>query len=298
MAALGAYVWRQPYLLLGLTILFWSGNSIIGRAVRDDIPPLTLAALRWIGATAILLPFAVGPGRRDWPVLRDHWQIILVLGLSGVAAFNTLLYLGLGRTTASNALLIQASTPPFILLIAWMLEGQRTSVARLVGTALSMAGVMIVVTQGQVETLLHLRLNVGDIFVLIASVLWAVYTVLLPRRPDLHPLSFLCATFVVGVAVVTPLAAWELSHGARIVWTPMAIGAAFYVALFPSVIAYVFYTRGVSLVGGAVAGQFINAMPLVGALLAVLALGEPLAAYHLVGMATILLGIIWFTRTQ
>lgn len=296
--AWAGYLWRQPYLLLGLTILFWSGNSIIGRAARDSVPPLTLAALRWIGATLILLPFALQHIRRDWPVVRIHWRIILVLGLTGVASFNTLLYLGLGYTTASNALLIQASTTPLILLMAWLLERQRTSAPRLAGTALSMSGVMIVVVQGQLETLLHLRLNAGDILVLVASVLWAAYTVLLPRRPDLHPLSFLGLTFIIGVIVVTPLSAYELWQGARIVASPMTAATILYVTIFPSIIAYVFYTRGVSLVGSSVAGQFINAMPLVGALLAVLLLGEPLATYHVVGMAMILAGIIWFARTK
>lgn len=296
--AWAGYLWRQPYLLLGLTILFWSGNSIIGRAARDSVPPLTLAALRWIGATLILLPFALPHIRRDWPAVRSHWRIILVLGLTGVASFNTLLYLGLGYTTASNALLIQASTTPLILLIAWILERQQTSVLRLMGTALSMAGVMIVVVQGQLETLLHLRLNAGDLLVLVASVLWAAYTVLLPRRPDLHPLSFLGLTFIIGVIVVTPLSVHELRQGARIVASPMTAATIAYVTIFPSIIAYVFYTRGVSLVGSSVAGQFINAMPLVGALLAVLLLGEPLATYHFVGMAMILAGIVWFARTK
>jgi drug/metabolite transporter (DMT)-like permease len=295
-SALAAGLWQRPYLLLSLTILFWAGNSIIGRAVRDSVPPMTLTAFRWVGASLLVMPFAWRPMMRDMPLLRAQWRIVLVLGLIGIATFNTLLYLGVHYTTASNALLIQASTPPMILLMGWLLLGERTTLSRLLATGLSMAGVLVVVAQGSVHMLLHLTLNVGDILVLIASIAWAAYTVLLPRRPDVHPLTFLAVTFLIGVVCTLPLAVWEVAHGARVVWSPGIAGALVYVAVFPSLIAYVFYVRGVSLAGAAAAGQFINAMPLVGALLAVLLLGERLAAYHFAGMAMILGGIIWFAR--
>ncbi|MES1986403.1 MAG: DMT family transporter [Pseudomonadota bacterium] len=294
--ALAARLWQQPYLLLSITILTWAGNSIVGRAVRDSIPPMTLTACRWVGASLVVMPFAMHHIRRDWPVLKAHWRMVLLLGLLGVAAFNTFLYLGVHYTTASNALLIQASTPPLILIIGWMLNGERTTTQRLFGTLLSMAGVGVVVAQGSLQTLLHMKLNMGDILVLIASIAWASYTVLLPRRPDVHPLAFLTVTFLIAAACVAPLAAWEIAEGARIVWSPGAVGAIAYVALVPSVIGYICYTRGVALVGSAVSGQFINAMPLVGAFLAVLLLGEKLALYHSIGMAMILAGIVWFTR--
>lgn len=294
--ALGAKLWQRPYLLLGLTILFWAGNSIIGRAVRDSVPPMALASFRWVGASLILAPFAWEPVRTDLPVLRARWKIVLILGLFGVAAFNTLLYLGMHYTTASNALLIQAAIPPIILLMAWLGQGVRTSRTRLCATMLSMAGVVVVVARGSFDTLMHLTLNRGDMMVLIAAFSWGAYTILLPKRPNVHPLTFLAATFLIGAMCVVPLAVWEFVRGARIIWTPGSVGALLYVATFPSLIAYVFYVRGVSLVGSTVAGQFLNAMPLVGALLAVLLLGETLAGYHLVGMAMILGGIVWFAR--
>jgi len=265
--------------------------------VRDSVPPMTLTACRWVGASLLVMPFAWRPIRQDMPVLRAHWRIVLTLALLGVAAFNTLLYLGVHYTTASNALLIQASTPPIILAMAWFCRGERTTPPRLLATALSLAGVIVVVAQGSVYTFLHMALNVGDILVLIASVCWAAYTLLLPQRPATHPLTFLAVTFLIGAICVIPLAAMEMARGEHISWSQGAIGALLYVAFFPSVVAYVFYTRGVSLVGGPTAGQFINAMPLVGALLAVLLLGETLAAYHFVGMAMILAGIIWFARS-
>ncbi|MDX3910982.1 MAG: DMT family transporter [Sphingobium sp.] len=289
-------LWNRPYLLLSLTILFWAGNSIVARAVRDSIPPMTLTAFRWVGASILVMPFACRPIVRDMPVLRAHWRMVLALGLLGVAAFNTLLYLGVHYTTASNALLIQASMPPIILLMAWLWRGERTTLSRLLATALSFAGVIMVVAQGSIYTLLHMTMNFGDILVLIASVSWAAYTLLLPERPQTHPLTFLAVTFLIGVACVVPLTVLELARGARILWSPAAVGAILYVALLPSVVAYVCYVGGVSLVGAAVGGQFINAMPLVGALLAVLLLGERLVTYHLVGMAMILFGIIWFAR--
>ncbi|WP_223262846.1 DMT family transporter [Sphingobium sp. SCG-1] len=295
-AALGAKLWQRPYLLLSLTILFWAGNSVIGRAVRESVPPMALASFRWVGASFILLPFAWTHVRADLPLLRTRWKIVLILGLLGVAAFNTLLYLGVHYTTASNALLIQAAIPPIILLMAWLGQGERTSLPRLAATLLSMLGVLVVIARGSFDTLMHMTLNRGDILVLIAALSWAAYTILLPKRPEVHPLTFLAVTFLIGAVCVVPLAIWEFLRGARILWTPGSIGALLYVATFPSLLAYVFYVRGVSLVGSAVAGQFINAMPLVGALMAVLLLGETLAGYHLVGMAMILGGIIWFAQ--
>lgn len=291
---LGARLWSAPYLLLTVVALLWAGNTVVGRAARDLIPPFTLALIRWSGALAVLAPFARASLAGDMPMVRRHWRITLLLGLLGVAAFNALLYSGLHFTTATNATLIQAAIPPLIALFGFVLFRQTTSAPQLGAMLLSMTGVLVVVCRGDAAVLLHLKIGLGDGLILTAAASWAFYTILLRKRPPLQPLSFLVCTFAIGVAAMAPLSAMEFMSGRQIVWGAPVLGAMAYVAVFPSVVAYLLYTRGVDLAGAARAGQFINLMPLFGAALAVLLLGEPLRAFHLIGGAFIVVGVAAF----
>lgn len=293
-SSLAARLWRSPYLLLTLVALFWAGNAVVGRAARDLVPPFTLAFARWSGALILLTPFARRAVAADLPILSRHWKIVLLLGLLGIAAFNALLYSGVHFTTATNALLIQASIPPMIAIFALGLFGDRARPAQVGAMLLSAAGVIVVVCQGDPQILLRLRIGIGDGLILTASAAWALYTVLLRKRPAVHPLSFLAVTFAIGVAAMLPLATTEWMQGKAVIWGPAALGAMAYVAVFPSLIAYLLYTRGVDLIGPARAGQFVNLLPLFGAVLSVLLLGEPLRAYHLVGGVFIVAGIAGF----
>jgi drug/metabolite transporter (DMT)-like permease len=289
-----ARFWNSPYLLLTLVALFWAGNAVAGRAVRDVVPPLTLALVRWSGALALVAPFARRPLIADFPVIRTHWRVVLLLGLLGIAAFNALLYSGVHFTTATNALLIQAAIPPLIAAFGFTLFGDRTGAGQVGAMLLSLAGVIIVVCAGDPRILLHLKIGLGDGLILGASAVWALYTVLLRKRPAVHPLSFLAVTFAIGVIAMAPLAVLEWDLGRVVVWGPTALGAMAYVAVFPSLAAYLLYTRGVDLIGAARAGQFVNLMPLFGAVLAVLLLGEPLRGFHLLGGGLIVAGIAAF----
>ncbi len=290
----GARLWGSPYLLLTLVVLFWAGNAVVGRASRDLVPPFTLAFLRWSGALALIAPFALRTLPADLPSLRKHWPILLGLGLLGVAAFNALLYSGVHFTTATNAVLIQASIPPLIAIVAFGLLGQTTSRRQIGAMLLSMTGVVVVVCRGDPTVLLHLKIGLGDALILTASASWAFYSVLLRKRPAVHPLSFLACTFAIGVAAMAPLALMEAAAGHQVAWGAPALSAVAYVAVFPSVVAYLLYNRGVDLIGAARAGQFINLMPLFGALLAVVLLGEPLRGFHLLGGGLIVAGIAAF----
>lgn len=292
--SLGARLWGSPYLLLTLVVLFWAGNAVVGRAARDLVPPFTLAFLRWSGALALVAPFALRTLPADLPVLRKHWRMLLLLGLLGVAAFNALLYSGVHFTTATNAVLIQASIPPLIAVVVFALFGQATSARQIGAMLLSMTGVVIVVCRGDPTVLLHLKIGLGDALILTASASWAFYSALLRKRPAVHPLSFLAVTFAIGVLAMAPLSLMEISVGRHVVWGAPALSAMAYVAVFPSVVAYLLYNRGVDLVGAARAGQFINLMPLFGAGLAVLLLGEPLRGFHLLGGGLIVAGIAAF----
>lgn len=281
----------RAFALLALTMLFWAGNSLVGRAVRFDIPPVTLAFLRWSLAFLIVLPLAAGALWRDRFVIARNWGWIVLLGLLGVGAFNTLLYSGLQHTTATNALLLQAALPAFVVLFDRVIFGVRPLRLQLLGVLISIVGVLAIVFRGDPAAVLQLGLGPGDLYVLAAVTAWSLYTVLLRRRPDIAPVSFLAATFAVGVLVNLPLAAAEWQSGARVVWSAGALAAVAYVGVFPSLLAYYSFNAATAQLGAIRAGQALTLMPLFGALLSALLLGEELHLYHLAGMALILAGI-------
>lgn len=286
----------RPYILLVLTVLFWSGNFILGRAVHADVPPVALAFFRWAGAFLIVIGFAVPHLRREWPVLLRHWRMLLLLSAVGIAAFNTLIYIGLGATTAINALLLQSALPVLIILFSYLLFGERTGVLALCGIGVSLAGVVTILTGGHPLAIVALVPNAGDVLVFLAVTSYALYSALLRRRPAVHALSFLAATFGLGAAMLLPFWLWELSTGAVMRLDRTTLLSIGYVAVFPSVLAYFCYNRGVQLIGANRAGQFIHLMPVCGSLLAVLILGEAFRPFHAVGMGLCFAGIVLATR--
>ncbi|OJU83799.1 MAG: permease [Shinella sp. 65-6] len=282
----------RAFAMLGLVMLLWAGNSIIGRAVRDDVPPFTLALIRWAGALLVLTPFALATVWRDRAAILARWKAVLVLGVLGVGAFNGLLYLGLHYTTATNALLMQAAIPAMVMLLDLMFFGTRAGPVQVAGVALSILGVAGIVFEGDPAAALRLHLGKGDALVLIAVVVWSLYTVLLRLRPAISPVSFIWVTFAIGVLTMAPPAFAEWHAGKEILWSPGVLGAFLYVCLLPSLASYFIYNWATDQVGPARAGQAITMMPLFGALLSALLLGEKLHGYHLAGMALILAGIV------
>lgn len=287
-----------PYLLLTLTALFWSGNFIVARAVHADVPPLGLVFWRWLGALVVVLPFAWGPLMADWPVIRRHWRIVLALAVIGVASFNTLVYLGLQTTTALNAVLLQSAIPICIFVFAFVLFGDTVRPLQALGIALSLTGIGAILARGDLSTIRGLAFNRGDLLVFAAVVCWAIYSVLLRKRPALHPLSFLTVTIAVSVVGLAPLYAWEISAGRVTHFDRPTLLAVGYIAIFPSVLAYLFYNRGVDLIGANRAGTFIHLMPLFGSIMAILFLGESFQLYHAVGIALILGGLTLAARQR
>lgn len=281
---------RRVYAMLMVVLLLWAGNSIVGRALRDDIGPFSLALFRWAGALGLLLPFAWPKIRADWPVIRAHWPMILFLGLCGVGAFNGLLYSGLRETTATNALLIQAAIPALVLAFDFALFRSRPSAMQVTGVIVAAVGVAIIVFEADPAALLALRFGRGDLLVLVAVIAWGLYTSTLRLRPPITPLAFLALTFMVGVAAMLPGALIEWQRE-TIRFTPGVLGGIAYVAVLPSLVAYQLFNRAVAEIGAADAGQMISLQPLIGAALAAALLGEDLHAYHFAGMVLILLGI-------
>lgn len=291
-------LYDQPYLLLTLAVAFWAGNFVLGRAVRDVVPPVTLAFWRWTLAATVVSPVAVPRLRSAWPTLRAHAGLVTLLAFLGVAVFNTLIYLGLHATTAVNAVLLQSTMPVMIVLLALAIDGARLRTHQLAGIALSLAGATWVLLRGDVHALGELRLSGGDALVLLAVVSYAAYSVLLRRRPALDPFVFLWATFALGAVMLAPFYLVEASVGPGVTFGPAALASFAYVGIFPSVVSFLFFNRGVELAGPARAGAFIHLMPLFGSALSVALLGEALRPYHLVGIVAILGGIALATRAR
>jgi len=284
-------LYGNAYLLLSFTALFWAGNFVLGRGVHEHVPPVALAWTRWMIATLIILPFAIPHIRREWPVIRRNLPILIFFGTVGVGAFNTLSYTGLNYTTALNALVLQSSGPILIVLASFLIFGDRLSARQGLGISLSLAGVLLMIARGNLDVLLHLKLNRGDLFLLAALLLWGLYTAYLRRRPPVHWLSFVGVTFAIGALVNTPLFIWEHLSVRQMTLDTQTVAAIAYVSIFPSVLAYICFNRGVELIGANRAGVCLHLVPLFGAVLAVVLLGEEPKVYHFIGIALILAGV-------
>lgn len=289
----------QPYLLLTLTSLFWAGNAVVGRAVVDQIPPVALAQFRWTGALCLLLPFAWAGLREELPLLRKHIGILVLLSVTGISAFNTMLYWSLQHTTAINASLMQSSAPLLIGLWSLVLFRERLTRGQIVGVLISLSGVLVIVSGGDAARLARLSLNVGDVMMLVAMVLYALYSTLLRRRPAVSSLSFLASTLAIGALLLAPVTLAEALSGARL--APLSSGslaALLYVVLFPSIIAYLCFNRGVELIGANRAGPFFHLIPLFGATLAFIFLGERPGVHHGIGALLIIGGVVLASRRR
>jgi drug/metabolite transporter (DMT)-like permease len=227
-------LWRSGALLLVLAMLFWSGNFVLGRAVHELITPIALSFWRWTLALAILLPYAWGHVRKDMPALRAAWKPLLVLAFLGISVFNTLVYLGLRSTAVVNGVLLQSAMPLVILLFSFALFRERVRVLQVVAIGVSLLGVGVIVSQGSLAALLQFSVNPGDAWIFTAVCCYALYSVLLRKRPQVHPLSFLAATFAIGAAILLPFYVWEEIAHDPFQLTRTTGAAIVYVALFPS----------------------------------------------------------------
>ena len=292
-------IFTHPYLLLTLTSLFWSGNMVIGRGITEAVPPVTLAFWRWTLALLLVLPFALPHLRSQWPALRSAWRVVLVLGVLSVGAYNTCAYIALQYTTATNATMLNSFVPIATIGLAFVLLGKRLTGAEAFGVLASLTGVIIIVSKGSLSTLLAFRLNQGDLWMLLAVLIWGLYTVGLQWRPKgVHPMLMLAAFIVVGVMVLLPVHLWERAYVRAMTVDPTTLSALAYIAIFPSFLGYIFYNAGIAAVGPSRGALFIHLMPVFGTLLAAIFLGERPQLYHFFGIALVFLGIFMTTRRR
>lgn len=280
-----------PYLLLSLASLLWAGNIVLGRYVAGHIPPVTLSTARWIGATIIIFPFALPQLRRDLPLIRRSLPALVLLAGTGISTYNALSYFALQYTQAVNGLLMQSTAPLLVGLWSFVLYRDRLTPGQVAGILISLCGVVLIISRGDVNTLLHFTLNIGDIWILIALFVYAFYTTILRNRPQLGPLSFLTVIMAIGSILLVPVALLELSLGKTLVINRETLSVLIYVIVGPSIIAYLAFNRGVELVGANRAAPFLHLMPVFGTALAILFLGEQVAWFHFGGYALVIGGI-------
>jgi drug/metabolite transporter (DMT)-like permease len=287
---------NQPYLLLSLTSLFWAGNIVLARHVGDHVPPITLTTIRWFGVFLILLPFALPHLTRDWPVLRAHLPMMLLLSAIGFAFNNAISYWAMQYTQALNALLIQSSGPLFVALWSLILFGVRLTGAQLSGIVISLVGVLTIILRGDFSALASISFNKGDIMFGASLVSFGLYSALIPRRPVTHQLSLISFTTCCGALMLLPFAAWEYSTGATFKFDTLTLATLDYTLIFPSTLAYLFFNRGLALIGPNRAAPFFHLVPVFGSAMAILLLGEQLRLFHLIGYALVLAGVVIASR--
>jgi len=283
----------QVYVLLVLCVLFWSANFVLGRFVAGAIEPWELAFFRWLGVFVVTLPFLLLHVKKIWRALREHFGILVVLSALGIAAFNTLLYIGLQKTTATNALLINSSIPIIIVLLSFVILKTRIAKIQVFGILLSTLGVIFLVLKGDVQSIVTLSFNLGDFWVIASSVCWASYSVLVKFRPSsLSSFEFFITTVGLGLVMLLPfyLAQGYTCEREVMILTHYTWVIA-YVVLFTSILCYYLWHYGIAHIGAGKTGQFTHLMPLFGSFLAYLFLGERLEWYHLGGILLIFGGI-------
>ena len=294
----GNWLANQPYLLLSITALCWAGNAIVGRLAAGHIPPVTLSFLRWSFAFLIILPFAWKHLVRDWAAIRGRLGIMIVLSVTGIGAFNTLQYWALEHTQALNTLLLQSAGPLVVAVWSLALLGIRLTLAQAAGVMLSMAGVLVILMHGDLTRLSNIEFNRGDLIFIVALAIFGLYSVLSLKRPDIHALSFVAFTFGAGAACLIPLFILELFTRPLMRIEPANLLSLFYVALFPSTIAYLCFNRGVQLIGANRAAPFFHVVPVFGSIMAMAFLGEHPQAFHFIGFALVLSGLFVASRKQ
>lgn len=287
--------------LLTLPPLLWAGNAVTGRLVNGLVPPATLNFLRWALAFFILLPLAGWVLRRG-SGLWTRWRRFAILGLLGVGCYNALQYLALETSTPLNVTLVAASMPIWMLVVGALFFGQKVQLRQWGGGLLSIVGVLVVLSRGDLDTLMHVRLVPGDFYVLLATAAWAFYSWLLLKPGDPPAIrgdwaAFLMAQIVYGLGWSGLFAAAEWGFGhAEIHWGWTLGIALVYVAIGPAVLAYRCWGLGVQALGPTVAGFFANLTPLFTAVMSATMLGEVPHVYHGVAFALIVGGIVLSSR--
>lgn len=281
------------YIYLVLGVLFWSGNFILGRFIKDDISPIELAFYRWLFVLILLSPVIVSSFNKIKNAIKLHFIPLFVLSILGIAGFNLILYIALSYTTATNALIINSSIPIIVLILSFILFKQKTSIMQNIAIALSTFGVLYLVLQGDIGSIINLNVNSGDILVLSSAIIWAFYVVMLRFKPkELNGIEFLATMVLFGVLILLPIYLYfhiDINRDIYLIKNYYYIFG--YMSVFASILSFYFWNKGIEVIGANKTGQFIHLMPLFGVILAYIFIDEILSLYHIIGGFFIGIGI-------
>jgi drug/metabolite transporter (DMT)-like permease len=289
-------LFANPWLLLSLTCIFWAGNIVAARTAIDNISPMTLVTGRWAITCAILALTARRAFVADLPVLNQHWLRIIMMGLIGFTGYHTLYYVSAHYTQGVNLAILQGVTPVYVFFGAWLLWRTQVRAWQAIGCVFTIIGVLLIGTHGDLATITSLRFNLGDSGILLASVFYAIYSLSLRNRPAASSFGFFFALAIAAFLTSLPLFVWEIARGETLWPTPKGWIVLGYVALFPTLLAQVFFIRSVEIVGPGRATLFYNMTPALGAVMATTFLGEPIAPYHVVALMFVIGGVMMAER--
>jgi drug/metabolite transporter (DMT)-like permease len=277
-----------------LTSLLWSGNIYVSKILLGEVSPIMLNCVRWLIAVIILTPFALRPTLSVWRIIWQSKGILTLFGFLGVTLYSSLLYTSAYTTSGINIAVISALTPLLTFLMAWLLFGIAPSKKQNMGFVLGVFGVMLLIAQGDVQRLLGLQFKIGDIWMLVASLAWAIYTVYLIKQPKgLSPIVFLYITTIIGVLCNLPILFWEVTYGEfAFHWQSQRnLIALIYTGIFPSVIAYLLFNWGAEILGPQAASFSSYLIPVFTAMISILFLNEIMQWYHLTSLGLVFAGV-------
>jgi len=283
----------KAYIYLVLCTSFWSGNFIVGKvATLFDIPPLTLNFYRWLIVFIILAPFTLRKVISNISIIKDNLFSLIIMGFTSISVFNSVVYYSLNFTQVLNGVLMISTIPVLIIFFSSLLKTENIKLSQVLGVLISLAGVVTIITKAELSRLLHLQLNKGDLWMLVAMISWATYSMMIKEKKiNLDPFVLLETTIIFGLIFLVPMYYYEISHGKLLVLNTPVLLTIGYVVLFAGLGAYFFWIGAIKLIGPSRSGVFLHLMPVFSSLMAVFLLGEIFSFFHVLGALFILIGI-------
>ena len=281
------------YILLILATLFWSGNFIVGKfATLFQVPPLSLNVFRWISVWLILIPFTYKEIYQNLPYIKKKWLVISFMGVITISTFNSVVYFALNYTQVINAVLVLAAIPAATIVLSSLMRIEKTNIFQLIGLLLSITGIAVIISYGDIQKIISLNFNKGDLWMLVCVVTWALYSTLLKKNKfKFSQFSLIQLMVSAGLLFLIPQLFYEKSIGLEVNFNKAFFLILFYVVVFPAIAAYYCWQKGIEIIGPNRASMFIQLMPLFSAVMAIIIFKEKFELYHFVGAAIIISGI-------
>jgi drug/metabolite transporter (DMT)-like permease len=288
----------SAYGLLILAALFWSGNFIVGKfAYLFQVPPLTLNVLRWISVWFILMPFTYEEIKNNLPIIKKNWFVISFMGVITISTFNSVVYYALNYTKVINSVLVLAAIPAATIMFSSLMKIEKTNIFQLLGLFLSIIGIGSIISYGDIQNIIELNFNKGDLWMLVCVISWALYSTLLKKyKFKFSQFTLIQLMVSAGVLFLIPQFFYEQSNNLEVNFNKAFFAILIYVVLFPAIAAYYCWQKGVEIIGPNRASMFIQLMPIFSAIMAIIFLNEKFEFFHFVGASFIVIGIYLSNR--